>query len=479
MLLVASAAGLVLALWGTSALLALIPKDLPVPAIADVTIDWRVLAFTAALAVLTGVAFGLAPALHAVRGEVHEPLKEGGRSGLAATRASGRIHGVLVVIEVSLALILLAGAGLMVRSFAELHRVRLGFEPHNVLTAEVSLPHVKYGSDTAQVAFFREAEARIAALPGVKDVGAISFLPLSGERSSSSFTVEGQPTPPPGQEPDGDMRAVTPGYFHAMGIPIKAGRALSEQDGAQSPEVAVVSETLARTFWPTESAIGHYLLYEWDGNHRVQIVGVAGDVHHGGPSAEPFMEIYRPLAQFPYAEMTLVVRTVTSPMSLATPVREAIRSLDRDQPVAQLRTMDDLVSESFGKTRLSTALFGLFGVLGAVLATVGIFGVMSYAVLQRRHEIGIRIALGAQPRDVLAMVVGRVAYLTGVGIAGGLLGALVLTRLMRTLLFGVTPGDPVTFGWIVLILAAVALLASYVPAYRATRIDPMLALRNE
>jgi predicted permease len=367
----------------------------------------------------------------------------------------------------------------MIRSFSALRHVQLGFEPSHAITAEVSLPTRKYRSDTAVIAFFRMLESNVVALPGVRAVGAISFLPLTGERSSSGFAVAGRPAPPKGQEPVGDMRAVTPGYFKAMGIPIKAGRGLTDADLANTPAVGVVSETLARTFWPNESAVGKFIDYEWYKMEHVEIVGVAGDVHHGGVDKEPFMEIYRPLTQFVYAGMTLVVRTSGDPAALAKPLRDAVRAIDRDQPIGRLETMSALVDKSLGTSRLSTMLFGLFGTVGLVLAAVGIYGVMSYGVIQRTREFGVRMALGARPTDVRTMVVRQGATLTVVGIGIGLAGAFGLTRLMRTLLFAVTPTDPITYVGIVLVLGAVALLASYLPARRATRVDPVIALRAE
>lgn len=474
--LVASVVGLGLAVLGTRAIVALIPASFPAQEITEVTIDGRVLAFTAVVALLTGLAFGLVPAMSLSRGALHDTLKEGGRSGGAATRATNRLRGALVVAELSLAIVLLAGAGLMIRSFTALRQVRLGFEPNHALTAEIAIPPRKYRSDTAQAAFFKEVERRIAALPGVRAVGAISFLPLTGERSSSGFIIPGRPAPAKGDEPVGDMRAVTPGYFAAMGIPITAGRPLTDADGAGSPSVAVVSETLARTFWPNESAVGKFIDYEWYKMEHVQIVGVAGDVHHEGVDKQPFMEIYRPLPQFAYSAMTVVVRTMGDPSPLERSVREVVRSIDRDQPVGRLETMSALVASSLGTSRLSTMLFGLFGIVGLVLASVGIYGVMSYGVVQRTREFGVRMALGARPADVRTMVVRQGAVLTLAGIVIGLAGALVLTRLMRTLLFAVTPSDPITYVAIVMALCAVALVASYLPARRATRVDPVIAL---
>ena len=477
--LVASLVGLGLAAVGTRAIVALIPPTFPAQAITDVAIDGRVLAFTVAVAVLTGIGFGLVPALAISRGALHDTLKEGGRGGAAATRATARLRGALVVAELSFAIVLLAGAGLMIRSFAALRHVHLGFEPEHALMAEVSIPTRKYRSDTAQIAFFRALEARVAALPGVQAVGAISFLPLTGERSASDFSVPGRPVPPKGAEPVGDMRAVTPGYFRAMGIPIKAGRPLTDADLASTPAVAVVSETFSRTIWPNESAIGKFIDYDWGAPQHVQIVGVAGDVHHEGVDKAPFMEIYRPLPQFVYSGMTLVVRTAGDPSTIAKPLRDAVRFVDRDQPVGRLETMDALVAESLDTSRLSTMLFGLFGVLGVVLAAVGIYGVMSYGVIQRTREFGVRMALGARQSDVRALVVRQGLALTGMGIAIGLGGAFALTRLMRTLLFAVTPSDPLTYVGIALVLGAVALVASYLPARRATRVDPLVALRSE
>ena len=275
------------------------------------------------------------------------------------------------------------------------------------------------------------------------------------------------------------MRAVTPGYFKAMGIAIRKGRGITDDDRTDGPAVGVVSETLERTFWPGESALGHYLLYEWNGNERVEIVGVTADVHHDGPDKDPFMEIYRPLSQFPYARMSLVVRGQGDASSYVRPVRDAMKSLDPDLPLAQMRTMDEWVSQSLGTSRLSTTLFGLFGTLGLILAAVGIYGLMSYTVEQRRHEIGIRMTLGAKPAEVVRMVVQRGAMLAVTGIVIGMAGALVLTRFMQKLLFQVAPSDHVTLAGVAAVLAAVAVLAAYVPGRRATRVDPVRVLRGE
>lgn len=475
----AAAIGLLLAVKGTRVVIALAPSGLSAQSLAHPGVDWRVLAFTTAIAVLTGVMFGLAPASQAAGGGVHDTLKEGGRGGSGASRASARLRAALVVAEISLAVVLLAGAGLMARSLAALQDVPLGFQPDHVLTAQVSLPGATYGSDSVVFNFFNTLVPRVAAMPGVRSVGAISFLPLTGQRAASGFNVEGQPAAGPGEEPVGDMRAVTPGYFAAMGIRIIAGRDIGQDDRANSPSVAVVSERLARTFWPNESAVGHYLLYSWGKPLRVRIVGVAANVHAQSADAEPYMEIYRPFSQFVYNTMTLVVRGTDDPSVLAVPLRNAVHQLDAQLPVGSVQTMNTLVTRSMSKSQLSTTLFGMFGGLGLLLAGIGIYGVMSYTVQQRSREMGIRMALGAQPGSVLRLVLGRGLRLAIAGIAIGVVGALAATRLMRSLLFGVAPADRVTFVAVPVVLALIALAAAYIPGRRATRLDVVDVLRSD
>jgi len=384
-----------------------------------------------------------------------------------------------VVAEISLAVVLLAGAALMARSLAALQQVDLGFVPEHVLTAQVTLPGARYPSDSSAFNFFESLESRVAAMPGVRSVGAISYLPLTGLRSASGFNVEGQPPAEHGTEPVGDMRAVTPGYFASMGIRIVAGRDLTSDDRQNTPSVAVVSERLAHTFWPNESAVGHYLLYDWGTPQRVRIVGVAANVHADAVDAQPFMEIYRPLSQFGYNTMTLVIRGTGDPAVFAAPVRSAVRQLDAQLPVGNVQPMTTLVSKSMSKSQLSTALFGVFGGLGLLLAAIGIYGVMSYTVQQRSREMGIRLALGARPRSVLGLVLGRGLRLAVVGIVLGVAGAFAATRLMRSLLFEVAPVDHVTFVAVPLVLALIALIAAYIPGRRATRLDVVETLRSE
>jgi putative ABC transport system permease protein len=476
---VAALAGIGLAVLGIHAIVALIPRNFPIPSISAVAVDGRVLTFTLIVAVVTGIAFGLAPARSASRASLQDALREGGRTGTNSGRASARLRAALVVAEMSLAIILLAGAGLMIRSFAQLHSVDLGFNPEHSLMAEIALPTAKYQSDTAIAAFFSETESRIAALPGAQSVGAVSYLPLTNQRSATGFTVVGHSAPLPGQEPTGDMRAITPGYFRAIGIPIRSGRTFTDADVAGHPDVAVIGEALARAYWPNSNPVGQYIDYKWGGKVRVQIVGVAADVRDAGPSKDPYLEIYRPLAQFPSSSMTLVVRTAGDPATLQTAVRKTVLSVDVDQPIARLETMQTIVAESLGTNRLSMMLFGLFGVVGLVLACIGIYGVMSYGVMQRTREFGIRMALGARPSNIRDLVVRGAATLTGIGILIGLAGALMLTRLMRSLIFGIAATDPVTYLGSAVTLSAVALLASYLPARRATLVDPAIALRNE
>lgn len=479
MLAVAGAALGVAGAWaGTRLLRTMAPEQLGVAAVSGIGLDARVLAFAVCVAMATGIAFGLAPALQSARRDPKDALSEGGRGGSEGRRA-GRLRALLVVVEIALAVVLLAGAGLMMRTLSDLRRVPLGFDTQHLLTADVALHGRAYDTDTTAVAFFEEAERRLASLPGVRAVGAISWLPLSGNRSASSFTVVGQPAPPLGQEPVGDFRAVTPGYLGAMRIPIEDGRGIESTDRRGGSEVAVVSHTLARRFWPNGSAVGHELKYEWDGWHVARIVGVAGDVHHDGPRTEPYMEMYLPLEQFPYTRMTFVLRTAGNPLAVAAPMRAVLAQIDPAQAVADVAPMTDLARASVGDTRLETALFAMFGIIGLVLAMIGIYGLGAYTVQQRRHEFGIRMALGAQRSAVLSMAIRRGLVLAAVGLVAGVLGALGLTHLMGALLFGVTPNDPVTFLGVAAVLAAIAALSAWVPARRATRLDPVAALRSD
>lgn len=474
---IAGVTGLLGAYWAVNLLRNTLPAELRVPGFATLGIDLGVIGFTLAVTLGSGLVFGLIPALTTSRVNLHEPLRGTGRSTATAHRA--RFRDALVVVEVALALVLLLGAGLLLRSFGELEKVNPGFQPSNLLEARISLPGNRYPESARQVEFFGQLEERLAGLPGVEEVGAISFLPLSGDRSASGFVVEGRPAPAAGQEPVGDMRAVTPGYFNTMGIPVLRGRNLSRADQASAPSVTLISETLARTMFPGEDPIGKRLAYDWDDHVSAEIVGITGDVHHSGLATAPHMEIYRPVAQFPYSSMSVVLRTTGEPAAISSLVRREVHTIDPDQPVGSLTPMTTLLRETLAKPRLNTLMLGLFAVVGLLLASIGIYGLLSYVVAQRSREIGIRLALGANAGNVLRLVVGHGMSLTLAGIGIGLTVSLLLARVLNNLLYGVAPRDPLTFVAVPMVLLAVALAACAVPAWRATRVDPVRAMKGE
>jgi putative ABC transport system permease protein len=476
--LTAAALGLALAAQGVRALVALVPSGVLALSTAPVRVDWRVALFAALTALGTAFLVGLVPAIQAGRAGGSEALRAGGRGNATASRAGARMRNALVVIEVALALVLLVGAGLMVRSFRALRGVNLGFEPERVLTGRVALPRSGYPNDTVQQNFFREVGERVAALPGVSSVGWISFLPLTGQRASNGFNLDDRPPAPLGAEPVGEMHAITPGYLAAMGIPLVEGRPLSEHDRAETPAVALVSQSLAKRFWPNGSALGHHLLYEWFTNQRAEIVGVVGDVRHDGPATAPLLDIYRPLTQFPYPAMSLVVRGTGDLLGYASSVRTLVREIDSELPLADVQPMTALVNTAVGSTRLITTLLVLFGGLGMALAAVGIYGLMAYTVQLRRQEFGVRLALGGRPGALVTATVRRGMLLTLRGIGVGLVAAILTARLMNQLLFEVTPADRITFGVTVTLLAVVGLLAAWIPARRAARIDLLALLRG-
>jgi putative ABC transport system permease protein len=469
--------GVVLASGGRDLIRTLLPPDLSVPGISRLTIDARVLGFSLLITLATGLLFGLAPAFTSVRLNLQDPLRAAGRSSATAHRA--RFRDALVVAEVSLALVLLLGAGLLAKSLARLSDVDAGLRPAGLYEMQVTLPNSTYPEGIQQAGFFEQLEQRIRNIPGVQSTGAISFLPLTGLRSATGFVIEGRPFPTHGQEPIGDMRAVTPGYFETMGIPLLRGRGIEPGDRANAPDVAVISRTLADRLFPGENPLGRRLIYEWGDTTYAEIVGIAGDVHHENLATAPFMEIYRPAAQFPYPFMSVVVRSGEDPGRLSTAIRSEVRQLDGDQPAGTLRPITDLLADTLARPRLNALLLGLFGVVGLTLAGLGIYGLMSYSVVQRTQEIGIRMALGAERRTVVLLVMRRGVVLAAAGISLGLAGALVLTGMLTRLLYGVSPRDPLTFVVIPLFLALVALLASLIPAARASRVDPIVAMRAE
>jgi putative ABC transport system permease protein len=473
--LLGGAAGLLLAMWGTDLLAAAAPPG--IPRVSEVGVDGRVLSFTLGLSLITGVLFGLAPALQASRADLNESLKEGGRGGAGPRRH--RARAVLVVAEVALALVLLAGAGLLLRSFQRLQAIDPGFDPREVLAVEIELPDGRYPEPPRLASFFTAAIERLAALPGVRSAGGVYPLPMSGDRFFFSFGVEGRPVAD-ADRPSAAYYVASPGYFRAMGIRILRGRAFDERDREGAPRVALINDTLARRFFPGEDPIGRRMVIDNGPRDRFrEIVGVVEDVRHDDLGGEARPQMYEPHLQAPLSSMTLVVRSATDPAGLAEAARREILVLDRDQPVSRAVPLERLVADSIARPRYSMLLLGAFAAVALVLATMGIYGLLSHAVAQRTHEIGIRMALGARRRDVLALVIANGMGLAMAGVGIGLLGALALTRLMAGLLFQVSPTDPMTLAAVSALLAGVAFLACVIPARRATRVDPMAALRCE
>jgi len=470
--LLGGALGLLVGHWGLALLMSLAPAGvLP----GSLTLDGRVMAFALVLTAATGVCFGLVPAIQASRPDLDGVLKEAGRGGSGS--AGHRFRDELVVAEVTLSLVLLVGAGLLLRSAVALQRAELGFRPDHVLTAEFRLPPGRYPEPRVIAAFFRQTLERLRAVPGIESAALARAVPFSGNGGSTTFQVEGEPEPPKGREPVAQLNIVSPDYFRTMGIRQLEGRDFDEHDTADVPSVAVVNETMARQLWPGMDPIGRRLRLRDAG--WVTVVGVVGDVRHSGPSEPPQPQIYTTHEQDARIFACVVARTAGEPMAMAAPMRAALWAVDKDQPVWKVRAMEELVTGSRGTARAMSLLVGVFAAVALALAGVGIYGVMAYAVSQRTREIGIRMALGAASGRVLRLVVGRALVLTSVAIVLGAIGATVLARLLGTLLFGVGPADPVTFGVAAAALASVGTLAACLPARRAARIDPVRALTEE
>jgi putative ABC transport system permease protein len=477
---VGGAAGILLALWSTDALVSLSPSNLP--RVKEVGVDRYVLVFTLLVSILTGTLSGLVPALRASKPDLNRSLKEGSR-GSSENLGRGSLRRLLVVFEISAAFVLLIGAGLLIKSFMRLSEVNPGFDPENVLTMMVSLPRAKYKGPDTQAAFFRQALERIKGLPGVDAVGAINDLPMGGDRDSTNFSIEGSPLPPAGQQPITEWRIVNPDYFKAMRVPLLSGRAFTEADTTGAPPVIVINDSFRRRFFPDENPTGKRLILNLTISNPTgvprEIVGVVGDVRGFGLDAEPKPEVYAPYLQEAVSYMALMVKAGRDTGGLAAAVRSEVLAIDKDQPVSNIQSMDQLIKESVAGRRFNMTLLSIFATVALLLSAVGIYGVMSYAVTERTREIGIRVALGAGRKDVLRLVVGEGMTMAVVGIGTGVLAASALTRLMASLLYGVSATDPVTFAAISLVLAGVALLACYIPARRATKVDPGVALRYE
>jgi putative ABC transport system permease protein len=473
------ALGVSLAWWGLRLLVNFSPAN--IPRLETIRLDGRVLWFTLALSLLTGLIFGLAPALQTSHLKLSEALKEGARTGAGGGRAQ-RIRGVFIVAEVALTLALLVGAGLLVRSFWRLQQVNPGFKTDHLLTLRVTLWGSKYRQGGAQrVSFYERLQERLAALPGVVSASATSDIMLRKLANSASFTIENRPRDPGELALELPIDRVQPNYFQTMGIQLLQGRAFTAQDSRDSPKVSIVNETFVKRYFPNEDPIGKRFTFGGGGpNARwITIVGVVRDTKRQGIDQPVRIESWMPLAQMPSGSMDVVLRTTGDPLALSNAAREALWSLDRDLPIPSIQTMEQILSERVAQRRLNMLLLGLFAMVALILAAVGVYGVMNYAVTQRTNEIGIRMALGAQTGDVVGLVLKHGMALTLVGVAFGLIATFMLTRLMASLLFGVSARDPITFAAIAALLTGVALLACWIPARRATKVDPMVALRCE
>ena len=470
------AAGLLIGVWVMDGLLALAPAD--APRIGDVKLNSTVLIFTLGVSALTGLLFGLLPALHASRVDLNTMLKEGGRAIAGSSRE--RMRKVLMVGEVSLALVLLIGAGLMMRTVFQLTRVDPGFDTNGLLTSRFILPENTYNEDRRR-AFYIDCLERVQSMPGVRSAALTLSLPIDGSYWNSIFIVADKPVPPRAELPSAAFSPVSATYFEVMGIRLLTGRAFTGADTASSSNVIVINETLARRLWPDENPVGKQLKQGWPEDKLAwrEVVGVVSDVKLNGVDRETPLQVYLPLAQNPSRSLSLVARTQGDPLALASTVEQAIHSIDKDLPVFNVRSMDQLLGNATAQQRLTMILLAGFAILALTLAAVGIYGVMSYAVTQRTHEIGIRMALGAKSSNVLNLVIRQGMVPALIGVVAGTAAAFALTRLMTSLLYGVSATDLETFVVVPLLLTVVALAACFVPARRATKVDPMIALRHE
>jgi putative ABC transport system permease protein len=465
--------GLLLAVWGVSVLMSLTPPN--VPRMKEIGIDSWVLGFTFLVSIVTGVIFGLAPALQTTKIDLSESLKEGGRSATAGA-GTRRMRNGLVVAEVAISLMLLIMAGLMIKSFMRLRSVSTGFDTKNVLTMRIALPAARYGEKPQQIQFAEQLLARVSALPGVQAASMSNGIPL-GLGSETPYMAEGGAALSVMEQPVAVEFGVTSDYFRAMGIPLLKGRVFTERDNLNAPPVIIIDESLARKAFPGQDPIGKRLIPAGDKPH--EIIGVVGDVKHYGPEKKTREQFYYSYLQEGSANLYLTVRTQSDPLTMIGPVRNQVSSLDKDQPVYDIKTMEARLSQTMAKSSFNTLLLGIFAAVALILSVVGIYGVISYSVTQRTHELGLRLALGAQQSDILKLVIGQGFTLAVIGVVIGIAATLVFSRVMASLLFGVVASDPSIFALASLLLILVALLASYLPAHRAMRIDPIVALRNK
>jgi putative ABC transport system permease protein len=480
--LAAGAVGVLLAMWGVEALASLVPADLP--RTEEISVDGSVFAFALILTLCTSMLFGLAPALHAAPSNLSASLKEGGREAVIVG-SRGRLRGVLVASEVALALVLLIGAGLLMRSFHRLMRVDFGFVPENVLTFELNLPSTANQSADQQAALYSQVLERLESLPAVQSACANTTLPLTGGGIGLTFEIEGRPQPAPDAEPSALYGSISPGYFHTLGIPLLEGRSFNELDTRGRPGVMIINQAMAQRFWPGESPLGHRLRVQrgpfvsGDSDpDSYEIVGVVGDVRRF-ILEEPEPCMYVPLRQQTWRFMSFALRSTGNPVSLVQAVRGEVGAVTQEAAPYAFKTLNQYLAETVAQQRFATLLLGIFAAVALILAAVGIYGTLSYSVAQRTHEIGVRMALGAQQTDLVGMVLKQGLVLTASGLLIGLVGAFVGTRVLTSLLFQVTALDPTTFVGVPVLLGSVALLACYIPARRATKIDPMVALRCE
>ena len=476
--LAGGALGLGIAYWSVKSLVAIVPN---IPRATDIRIDGMVMAFTLGISVATGLLFGVVPALQTSGTNLHDTLKEGGRSGSADVSGRG-LRRALVVGEVALALTLLIGAGLLIKSVAKLQHVSPGFDPDRLLTFDVSLPDAKYPNDTVRQQFFQNMLERVSHVPGVVSVGGTTNMPFGGNWSTGSFDIEGYQPGANEPGPWGDIRVVSPDFFKTLRIPLLNGRSFGTEDQQGSQRVAIIDEEFAHKYYRDQTPIGKRITFDarMKDPQWITIVGVVGHAMHEALDAKPRIQLYLAYSQTPNIPfMSVAVRTSGDPLLMARPVRDAIHGVDKDLPMSNVKSMDDLLESSLGQRRLSMILLGAFSAIALVLASIGIYGVLAYSVTQRARELGIRMALGAARGRVLRLVIRQGMSLVAIGIVIGLIGAFALTRLLASQLYSITPTDPATFVGLALLLAAIALVATLVPALRATRVDPVVALREE